>query len=536
MELPGFLKFKENKKRVVAIDFGASFIKIAHLEARGDKFALLGYALDEVDCSRKTPEELGAHLKGMLAANSITTKTAYLNISDPERIFIKKLSLPQMSKDELLNAIKWQLKGEFSFAPDDVFDLQVIREYADNEGAKKIELFCIFAKRELTNRYLLAVSACGLAPVKLSSSIFNYGPILEPLTSDSKINAILDIGHTHSDILIYQGSKLSFVRNINFSTSRLLASLAGSLVTDAGRVEIDSEKSRQLIRKYGIIFDESVKIEENIKAARIIPLMRPLLEILVKEIERSFDFFKSESVLGNPEILYITGGGANLKNLDRYLAGQLKIKAEKLPLPGLIDTKKINAQEFVLDSSQLSASIGLGLSARGINLLPPEVKNLKAELIQKSSLRILAIACGAIFIFSWFAVSFQIRDYKGRLKIAQLHLQSTEEIKTLKQAVDLRENYVNKIYEGMVPPAGLLKLIGAVIPANIILDEFNFDQPSHMLRLSGIVSVSKDSVEKALTDFMNSLEDSKFVQDANLVSSKDNQGVNSFVIECQLVK
>ena len=205
-------------------------------------------------------------------------------------------------------------------------------------------------------------------------------------------------------------------------------------------------------------------------------------------------------------------------------------------MPDLIDAKRINAEAFNLDSNQLSGVIGLGLSAAGINLLPPEVKSRKAEMIQKSSLRILAIAVSAVFIFSWFAVNFQIRDYKKRLKIAQLHLQSVEEIKSLKERVDLRENYVNKIHEGRIPPAGLLKLVSAVIPAGIILDEFNFDQPSHIMRLSGVVGLSKESVEKVLTDFMNSLENSKFILDANLVSSKDTQGINTFEIECQLVK
>lgn len=537
MGIADLLKFKETNRKVVSIDFGASFIKLAHLESRGGKSVLLGYALKELNCAEQSSEELGRQIKGMLEANSVATKETYLNISDPEHIFIKKLILPQMSKDELLNAIKWQLKGEFTFSPDeDVFDLQVIREYADSEGAKKIELFCVFAKRALINKYLSAVTSCGLMPLKISSSVFNYSPILDLLPVDSKINAILDIGCTHSNILIYQGSKLNFIRNLSFSTSKLTASLVGSLVTDQGKVEITPEKARQLIRQYGIVLDESTKLQSDIESSQIIPLIRPLLEILAKELERSFDFFKSESGFDIPGVLYITGGGANLKNLNSYLAESLKIKVEKLPLADLIDTQGANTEEFILDANQLSGSIGLGLSSSGINLLPSEVKSQKAEKIQKSSLRILAVAVSAVFIFSWFAVNFQIRDYKKRLQIAKLHLESVEEINTIKQKVDARENYVNKIYEGKVVPAGLLKLISSIIPPSIILDEFNFDQSSHTMSLSGVIGLSSESVERVLTDFMNNLESSKFVLDTNLVNSKEEQGANTFEIECQLVK
>jgi hypothetical protein len=50
------------------------------------------------------------------------------------------------------------------------------------------------------------------------------------------------------------------------------------------------------------------------------------------------------------------------------------------------------------------------------------------------------------------------------------------------------------------------------------------------------VLASGDSVEKVLTDFMKALEDSKFVLEANLINSKEDQGVNSFEIECIIAK
>lgn len=87
-----------------------------------------------------------------------------------------------------------------------------------------------------------------------------------------------------------------------------------------------------------------------------------------------------------------------------------------------------------------------------------------------------------------------------------------------------------------MPSGGLLKLIGSVVPSRIILNEFDFDQASHKMHLRGIVLASKDSAEKVLTDFMNNLEASKFVLEASLVNSKEDQNVNSFEIDCSLAK
>jgi hypothetical protein len=134
------------------------------------------------------------------------------------------------------------------------------------------------------------------------------------------------------------------------------------------------------------------------------------------------------------------------------------------------------------------------------------------------------------------AINFQINDYRKRLTIAKLHLQSVSEIKGSKEIVDLKEGLIDVIHAGRVPVGGLLKLVSAVVPPSIILDELSLDQFSHLLLLKGVVTLSKDSVEKVLTDFMQDLEKSAFVLEAHLVNSKEDLGVNSFVIKCDLAK
>ena len=537
MDLLKLLKLKENNKRSVSIDFGASFIKVACVEASGNTYRLAAYALSEFDVSQKTVSEVSLFLKQLLEANSITAGEVLISISDPDWVFIKKLTLPVMPKDELLNAVKWQLKGQFPFSADDsVSDLQVIREYTDSEAAKKVELFCVFAKKDIINKYVSVAVACGLSPIKVSSSVFNYCGTLNLLPANPEISAILDIGRTHSQVSIYQKNKLTFVRSLNFSTSKLTASLVGALVTDNGKLEINMQKATELLGKFGIPLDELKVLEGGIKASHIISLIRPLLETVAKELNRSFEYFKSESGLDLPEVLYITGGGANLRNFDSYLANALKMKVEKLPLPELLDTGNLDKDKLYLDANQISSAVALSLSDQGINLLPREIKNRKIEVIQKTSLRIAAISIGAIFVFSWFVVDFQISDYKKRLKIAETHLQNVEEVKNLKTIVDSREDLINTIHKGKVPSGGLLKLISAVIPPTIILNEFSFDQASHSMLLRGVVTLSNDSVEKVLTDFMNDMENSKFILEANLISSKEDQGINSFEIKCVLAR
>lgn len=532
-----FLKLKENNPRRVSIDFGTSFIKAAYLEAGSDKPGLLAYALSPLDASQKTVQEISLLLKPLLEANAITEKEVSLSISEADWIFIKKISLPQMPKDELLNAVKWQLKGQFPFSPEEsVSDLQIIREYVDSEAAKKVELLCIFAKKEIINKYVSVAVACGLSVISVSSSEFNYCGILKLILANPEVSAILDIGYTHSQVSIYQKNKLTFARNLNFSVGKLTTLLTGVIVTEHGKLSLNMQKAKEVLAEFGVPLGDGQVLSGDIKASQIISLIRPLLETLAKELNRSFEYFKSESGLNIPEVLYITGGGANLKNFKNYLMEALKMKVEELPLAKLLETKNVDKVKLDLDANHLASVIGLSLSSEGINLLPREIKNLKVEIIQKSFLRVAAISISAVFVFSWFVIHFQITDYKKRLKIAKLHLQSVQEIESLKQLVQARENLINTIYLGKVPCGGLLKLISAIIPPNIILDEFSFDQSSHTLRLEGQVTLGRDSAEKALTDFMQDMENSKFIDEADLISSKELLGVNNFQIKCSLAK
>jgi type IV pilus assembly protein PilM len=537
MSLFDLSELKENSKRILCIDFGESFIKIASLETRPNSQRLLAYVLSEFDATQKTAESISHFLIQLLKNNSISGKSVSLSISDPSGVFIKKLSLPQMPKDELLNAVKWQLKEVLPFNLDDsISDFQVIREHTDRDGAKKVELLCVFAKKEIVNKYIKAVVACGFSVNWVSTSVFNYCGILNSLKAGIQISTILDISATHSYIAIYQNNKLNSVRSLNLSTEKLREALVGVLVTDKGRLEITLSKAKDLLSQYGIPLDDSVVLESGIKSSHIISLIRPLLETLVKELQRSFEYFKSETGLDAPQQLYITGGGANLKNLDVYLAGQLKIKVAKLPLPESLDARKIDTQRFLQDANQLSGVLGLGLITSGINLLPREIKSQKMELLQESTLRVMAIAIGAAFIFSLTVINFQIDDYRQRLKIAKAHLQSVEEIKNLKETVELREGLIDTIHNGRVPAGGLLKLISAVVPPSLILNELNFDQSGHLMLLNGIGTLNSDSVEKVLMNFVKDLEGSGYVKEANLVNSKENSGVNNFQLKCDLTK
>lgn len=526
----------KDKSKILSIDFGQAFIKIAYLIFSGGKMKVSKYALMKASPAEEAQGLAAGFIKEFLKNNSIACKEAILNIWDTQKVFIKAMVFTAVPKEEMLEALKWQVKSELPFNVDGaIFDLQVVKEYTDDAGIKTDSIVCVAAESGFIGRYLAIAAECGLKAVRISSNPFNYSAILESIRANLSVTAVLDIGHAQAQLCIYRDNKLNFIRSLTFSSDKLTQSLSGTLVSDKGKFELNPQKAQGLIEKYGVPMDENAALENNISAIHIISLMRPQLEGLARELKRSFDYFCANFREEAPGILYLTGGGANLKNLDLYLNKELGMPVSVLPLPEGVEIEKGAEENLGSQHNQITGAIGAALGARGgINLLPHEIKTQKAEFLQKLSLRVISISAAAIFLFFLFVFNMEIQDYKNRLKTANAHLESIKEVKALKQMIELKEALIHKIKLNKVPVFGLFRLISNITPGNIFIEELSLDQERHILSFKGQVLSGANTAESELTDFIKKLEASSFVSEATLVSSQNISGNQQFEITCDL--
>ena len=531
-------RLKEKPRRLLSLDFGRSFVKIIYIEIKQRNFKLLNYDLKKLSIGEDNKTEAVNFINNFLKTNFINERQVCLSISDLASIYINDVSLPVIPRREIPEALKWQLKQEVPFDLDSaLFDWQVIKESTDQEGAKKNDILFVTVKREIVDRYLSIVRECNLFPISISSAPFNYANLLAYYAEDERhIQAVLDIGYKETALSIYKNNKLNFVRLLPFSSDKLTQALTSTLFSDREKFALSYEKAEEIKEAVGIPQDDSIVLEDNITGGQIRSLMRFFLEDLIKELRRSFNYFISNYKEQEPAILYITGGGGNLKNLDVYLRGELNINVCKLFLPECIDTQAITKEKLNKVQNQIINAIGAVLAGPGaINLLPPEVKAQRLEFIEKISLRLIAVAVGAILLFSLLFVKLQIGDYKKRLKHANVHLQTIRQIKVLRQENVLLESLVDKIQKEKVPVDGLLKVISNIVPQDVILNELLLGQDRHILILRGIISQESGGAGTAITNFMEKLEASPLFKEATLVSSRRVSGIHSFEIKCDLV-
>jgi type II secretory pathway component PulL len=208
-----------------------------------------------------------------------------------------------------------------------------------------------------------------------------------------------------------------------------------------------------------------------------------------------------------------------------------------LLLPDCVDTQTIEKERLIQDEAQMTSLSGIVLAGpEEINLLPQEVKTQKIELVQKVSLRLIAVTLGAVFLLLSLIFNFQIHDYKKRLRTAQIHLETIADIRGFKQKIDTKTSLINTIQKNKVPVEGLLKLFSTIIGQNIVLNELSLDQGRQALSLKGVVSVTGSTAESTLTDFIKRIKMSPFFREANLIASQNTAGVQEFEIKCDLAR
>jgi len=521
----------------ISIDFGQLFVKISYLKSlKSEEFRLINYDLKKIPPEENRNEKIAEFINDFLKTNSITIKEAYLTISDPDSIIIKQVVLPPLPKEEVLEAIKWQFKDEISFdLKNFAADWRVVKEFTDSEGVKKNEVIFCMVRNEIIERYLSIINLCRLSPVVLTIGPFNYTNILSCLDREQKTKALLDIGSQESTLCIYKDNKLNFVRRISFSSEKLTQSLTNTLASDKGKIMLSYEQAQNLRLTYGIPKEENAMLENNIQAVFVIQLMRPYLESLVRELKSSFEYFSSNLKEEQPQVLYLTGGGANLKNLDWYLNKELNLNVSNLSIPDCISTEGVDKERLSRDQNQIINSLGaISSGPDTINFISSHLKRQKIKQTISGFVRVAAFAIAVILLFSLLSINSEKRNYKIRQKNALMYLKNMEEIRSWEDKLGPYEEIIDRIEMGKVPLDGLLKTIGNLLPGNVILNEINFDQETRTLILTGTISAYNLKPELVLSKAIEKISASSFLLKAELVSSVKGKDSLQFVIKCEL--
>lgn len=321
-------------KTHIGLDIGPEDVKIVCLETIENGYKLSGYGFFSFGGDA---QKLSNFIKG----SSIPSGEIRINIEDPS-LKIRRIDLPQMTEDEIDEAVKWGMKDVIDGNVED-FSFNYIKiDESDLKLSGKLPLIVFALKTSSIEQRERFIREVGIRSPKVIepnasalASIFehSYGP------NRDKPVAIIDIGRLFSVFTVIGRKGLVFSRPLTACT---VNNLTEQIVRDLG---INTEQAKELRRKY---FQHDM-IDESFKT-RLENTISQYFSRVAIEVQRSLDGFSL--VFGKQKIIdvYLCGGGSLYSGLPEYLKQTVggdftvfdpfvKIDTNQFS-PGPFDTKK----------------------------------------------------------------------------------------------------------------------------------------------------------------------------------------------------
>jgi type IV pilus assembly protein PilM len=323
-------------RHLVGLDIGSKFIKAVQLTQTSGQYKITEFGIAEVS-SQVSP---GDAVSELFNRKNFKTKRVVSAVSG-RFVFVRYISMPVMTDEELVNAAKYELGKYIPVEVDEVLhDSQKLEELPAHEGQEpEMRVLLVAAKRTFIDEHVGVLEAAGLQPSVVDVDSFALGNAYElagtlnpQAISPGKLVALVDIGASKTNINIMTDTVSYFTREFY---------KGGDDLTEA----------EMLKRNPG---DELDKVQEAITG---------VVEDVCHDINISIDYFENQYDRKVEEV-FLTGGASNTPSLQETLERTVQKPVNRWnPTQHLeLDLPRDSAQE--LQDAPTQAAIALGLASR----------------------------------------------------------------------------------------------------------------------------------------------------------------------------
>ncbi|MDI6890741.1 MAG: type IV pilus assembly protein PilM [Thermodesulfovibrionales bacterium] len=306
------------RKGTIGLDIGSSYIKVVQLkDIKG------GYELEIFDMLPLPPEiivdgsiidsfRLIDSLKELIRKAKIKAKDTIIGMAGHSSVIIKRISLPEMSEEELSESIKFEAEQYVLFNIEDVnLDFQIL---GPKEEPGQMDVILVAAKKDIINEYVSVVKEAGLNPIIVDVNLFaleNMYEINYEIEPDKNV-AIVNIGASTININILKGGISVFTRD---------SAVGSNLHTEA------------LQREFNLTYENAERLKkgepvENVSSEDALSVIESASEEIIGEVNRSFKYFGSTALYEDTNEVILSGGCALIKDFPELFAEKLGIETK----------------------------------------------------------------------------------------------------------------------------------------------------------------------------------------------------------------
>jgi type IV pilus assembly protein PilM len=337
-------------KSIVGLDIGSSSIKAVELKKSRNGLEVAHMAMEPlssdivVDSMIVDSGSVASAITKIFTESGIKTRAVATSVSG-HSVIVKRIPMSAMTDQELAGIIQTEAAQHIPFDISDVsIDYQIL---SDNAGPT-MDVLLVAVKKDKILNYTNVLSLAGKSPAVVDIDAFalqncyeyNYQP------GPGATVALLNLGASVMNINIVKGTTPLFTRDV---------SVGGHQYTDSLQKELDlsfdDAEALKLGKKVGTVSEDAK-----------MPILQQVTEIIVLEIQKTFDFFRATATGEHIERIYLAGGSSQVSGLIEGLRQEFSLPVEILnPFQRIEPPLGTGADLVDQNAGQMAVAVGLAL-------------------------------------------------------------------------------------------------------------------------------------------------------------------------------
>ncbi len=546
--------------KILGLDLSSQNLKYMLVRRKGRGIVVEGFgryaiANGESDNQEKLSNALSALYR---TGNGFKNAKAVLGVHDP-RIIVKRERLPRMGKKEIDQTISFGIQNEAGGEAASPY-ICAYRILATDTGGETQDYLAMGAPDEWAEEKITIFTEAGITPSKMIPSLTALSNLIPYISEvrEKRFVGFLDIGAKQSILVFFNQGNPEFFREISVGGDDFTKAVCGVIFHEGKSIQFTREEAMAFKLQYGypLGFSEG-RMYLGAPLEEIGAMMRPLVERVSGEVQRSMSFYKEELHGSDIESLYLLGGGANLKHLNEVMAEKIGIPVSLLPLPDDMEIEGSEKEQNIFQQRYIENAVSLSLTLESSfegNLLP---KRFQERYKQKNIQKILRYAALVIIsVMTLISVNSMNRLslLKAQVSSLESHVQALEKRRLFFVSLQGRKSVLEKEItrlsrqsehdKNLVP---VLRLITHTLPSQLGLFSIDFVRESEIdekkkvsadtakasqkvVKLKGISQAPPNDLGVYLAQFIMDLEKSGYFSSVT-IKETETPGQKDYLFE-----
>ncbi len=273
-----------------------------------------------------------------------------------EKSFLRLIQLPKVKRDEVANAVRWEIEANIPLSPEElVYDYEVIEPLEDH--LDHLDVVITAFPKGIVESYLRVLKTVGfkVSYLELESQAVVRSMIAELKQKGPKV--LVDMGRSRTSFIIVVGGAIIFTTTIKLGGQDLEKNIAKDLGVDMSKA---------------LVFKEEIGLNKIIEGGKIYSALLPAIAVLAEELKKVVVYYKDHADHAHGgsaaiENILLTGGDANLFGLDTFLSSFLKIPVSRTDPFASIKSRLEILIPPIPKNKALKFSTASGLALRGLS-------------------------------------------------------------------------------------------------------------------------------------------------------------------------